>query len=510
MKKRVTIAIGVLLALAACFVAVSVGIAPLKNVMKDRARSEVARALPCGVLLGDVRVGLLRGVELRDVKLTETTAEGERRQFFQAKRIRLSNGLFGLFRNAPFNGFEIDRATILVVRDTEGRVNVAEILRAMGKRADRKSSNPRITLSDMRVDWLDFKSADSPSHEKFEIHSARLQSSGDGAWRVDELRARCGGTEARIWGSWNATPGRPVDLKIRLEPMLLQDMIRLARAAARPRHLPPFSLNGRSAFKGRIWGFRGGEQAEGTLRVFDGFVAGHRIRRAMLHFSPGTEGRIEFNEFSVRTDDRGLLLASGRITPGEPWTFEGEMTARRFPAEAALGAIMRRSPVTGATDGTVRFKGNASDTASIAGNGNIEIRDGLMQKSDVANTQPIPFRLISVDFAMAGGVARFSKARIESEDLHLDLDGTIGYDRTLDLSGRCEIAKGRVRQGFFRKLVSAALPDNEKGYRFPVHIGGTLDAPEIGVRGARTAVDGVQDNIRDAGNRIEKYFKKIF
>ncbi|HOX28975.1 MAG TPA: hypothetical protein PLQ76_07480, partial [bacterium] len=91
-----------------------------------------------------------------------------------------------------------------------------------------------------------------------------------------------------------------------------------------------------------------------------------------------------------------------------------------------------------------------------------------------------------------------------------DLEGDVGLDRTLDLYGACDVEKSMVRKGFFKKLVSNILPDNDRGYHFHVRIGGSFEQPDVKVKAGRAVTDGLQDTVKDTGNKVEKFFKKVF
>lgn len=513
MKKWLLIVVALVVVFGTIFF--TVGTRPMKKMMLQRVRTELAKTLPCRFTMGEVRVEALRGVEVKNLRLldipVEAPADATGRQMLGVKSLRLTFGLKSLLNpRAPFTGIELDHASLMVVREQDGRVNLLEFWRQLQSQDEERGSIRRVKLTDVRVDWLDYASRTTPVHETFRIPSAELYKVDDTTYRLGMVRVQTGDTEVMANGSLNTQPGQPVDIRVKVSPLVLGDVIRLARTLPATGTLPMLYVDGRGTFDGRIFGLRGKERAEGTLTLSRGKLGKERLRRAFFRVVSKDPDVMELEDGSVRMNNGGLLLLQGSLTSLHPAEYTLDVTARNFPIQAAIGVFDKHPGLTGGANGKMSLKGTEGEMTSMNGEGEFEMRDGRIAGAATGEKGTTPYQRIATRFTVANGAVQFEEGKLESDTLWLDLKGSVGFERQLDLSGECIVSKQKIERGFFKRLVSKIIEDNAQGYRFPVRVGGTLDAPDISLRTSQAAVRGASDCVRDAGNRIEKVFKKIF
>ncbi|MFA6448799.1 MAG: AsmA-like C-terminal region-containing protein [bacterium] len=505
MKKFLVVLIALAVVSGGAGVLLSIG--PVNKMAKKYVGDEMKKALPCKYKLGNISAGMMRGVELQDLRLYDTSGD----EFLYIHSLRLTFGLGSIIHpKNPFTAIVIEQAKARVTRDSSGRVNIIQIMDKMQKQKNSDATIPRIKLYAMQMEWSDYKLGKNPPREKFNIISADIETGDSGAINIRNIRVQKGQTVVNLRGKWNDTPGAPVDLRIRVKPLVIKDMLALRRSLSDTRALPELHIGGEGVFDCRISGPRGKEQPQGELTIENGTLGAQKIRRLSINFSPGADGRIEIRDFDVRSENGGRLRAGGAVAPAEPWKFDIKAKADRFPIDALIGLTVAQPQLSGALDADLAVKGDSNNLKTISGEGDVAIRNGEIIGVGDAGDPPTPFRTMQASLKASNGVVQISKGRLDSEELLLQLDGNIGLDRTLDLSGKCEVSKRRVRRGIFKKIVTSVLPDGGVGYRFPIRIRGTFDKPDVSVKSGKLATDTVSDPIRDAGNKVQKFMKKVF
>ena len=483
------------------------GIGPLKKSAMKVVDKQLKENLPCKYKLGDIKAGFPGGVELKDLRLYDPAGGSE---FLNVKSLRLTFGLGSILHpSSPFTGIVIGGATARISRGADGKINIIEIMSKM-KKKDEQSNTPRIILQNVTVEWADYKLGKNPPREKFNIVSASIASGDKGEYTLRNFKIKKGGSVLTLKGNWNETPGAKVSLRLRSEPFVLSDFITIARSFSETRALPEVNASGGGVFDFRIFGVRGSEQAEGELMLSKGLLGGKKMNRALVEFSPAADGKIEISDFDIRMDGGGRLRAGGVFSAASPWQFEVKATAKRFPVDAVIGIVQKQPAITGELDADIFAKGNAKDVMTVSGEGGFELRNGEISGLKGENEPPVPYRAIAAKLKAEKGIVGVAGGVFDSDELLMQLEGSIGLNRTLDLSGKCEVSKDMVRKGLFKKVVSNVLPDGSVGYRFPVSIRGTFDQPDVSVKAGKLATDSVADQVRDAGNKVEKFFKKVF
>ncbi len=505
MKKIILIIVA--LAVIAAASGVFLGEGPVKNKAMKLVDSQLEKKMPCNYKLGGIDVGIMRGVELKNLKLADE-AGGE---FLQVKSIRLTFGLSSLLHpDMPFSGVVIENGKAVVVRNADGHINIIDILSKMKSRETEKTSIPHITIKNLQTDWIDYKLSSNPKKESFVIKDASIYVGDNGEYKLSGINIKKGESLFAIRGKWNDTVGAPVNLSLRATPIDIKDIIGLARSAAGKKALPTLKLGGQGAVEVRVFGPRGKEQFEGSVTLASGSLGGLKLRRFSVNFSPLADGRMQIQDLAIRMENGGRLMANGDLQTSAPFDFEVKAELRRFPIEAFVGAVRRQSPITGSMDAAFSLKGKAKKQETIAGEGSFEIRDGLLIDTKERNGESTPYRLLAANFKVAEGFAEITEGRLDSDQIQMRMAGKVGLDHSLDLTGKCEVAKGMVRRGFFKRLASNLLPDGNFGYKFPVHIGGTFENPDVNVKTSKVLMNGVPDQIKDTGNKVEKFLKKVF
>jgi hypothetical protein len=484
------------------------GVGPIKKSAMKIVDKELKDSLPCKYELGGISAGFPRGVELQNLRLFDP-ADG--REFLSVRSLRLTLGLGSIFHPSnPFTGVVVGNAIARVSRRADGRINIIEIMEKMNRKQVEGRQIPRVTLDGVRVEWSDYELGKNPPREKFNIESATILIGDKGEYALRDFRIKKGGSALTLRGKWNDTPGVEVSLRLRAEPLILKDFLTLSRSFSETRALPEINASGEGIFDFRIFGPRGREQANGELTLVKGLLGGKKFKRAGIRFSPASGGKIEISDFTVRMDAGGRLRAGGVFSSTAPWPFEIKAKSDGFPIDAVIGMIQKQPPISGALNAEISAKGNAEDVMTFSGEGSFELRGGKIYGLKGEGGPPVPFRSMTARLKAENGIVGVTDGVLDSDELLLQLKGSVGLNRTLNLSGKCEVSKGMVRKGFFKKVVSTVLPDGSVGYRFPVNIRGTFDNPDVRVKSGKLAEDSVADQVRDAGNKVEKFFKKVF
>lgn len=213
----------------------------------------------------------------------------------------------------------------------------------------------------------------------------------------------------------------------------------------------------------------------------------------------------------IRTFDAkstgGTVWAAGLITPGRPWLYDGHAQARdidlRQLAQALpLGETVRQR-LSGQGYADLKLSGGSSDPRrsaadKFAADGELEILHGdfwsVPTVGDVASRLKKPEELGTGDAAgvvhIAHQIVRLENAAINSPLLGLQGSGTIGFDKSLDLTvvaaplgdwrDRLQQAGAPV-MGDILGAIQKALNSAQSALLFQFKVQGTLTAPATAV-----------------------------
>jgi hypothetical protein len=121
------------------------------------------------------------------------------------------------------------------------------------------------------------------------------------------------------------------------------------------------------------------------------------------------------------------------------------------------------------------------------------------------------YESIQGEFELSDGNLKLEKFALRSEQMDMDLKGNVGLERgDLNIKGRAEVAKDKVRSAGVKKIVAGLLPDGDKGYVFNMRIEGSFGEPKVKFSPMKTVYRGVEDKVKDSANSVEKFIKKIF
>lgn len=181
----------------------------------------------------------------------------------------------------------------------------------------------------------------------------------------------------------------------------------------------------------------------------------------------------------------GVVHADGWVAGKEPATFSlrGMLTQADL-ARIAQESVPGQQAYTGRIDATLSLRGNDRGAASLLGDGRVRLTDAnlyelpvmlrLLKMLSLREPDKVAFTTGDIDYRVVGDRFYFDRIRLAGDAINLDGKGEIGFDRSVRLTFDTNVGNG----GFYVPVVTDLLRGAGRQIN-QLHIGGTLDEPEV-------------------------------
>jgi len=205
-----------------------------------------------------------------------------------------------------------------------------------------------------------------------------------------------------------------------------------------------------------------------------------------LHYEAGA---LEFSQIAARIAD-GEISGHFSIDPQKedsPFSVETkfhDVQADRLITDAGGSAGI----LQGKLEGSFQANGKTADAESLAGGGEILLRDGqvkqypllvaLGQMLQIDELMQLRLEQASAKYQVRPGLVTVDQLDLRSDDIHLSATGTISFSGKLHLDSRLSI-DDKVRDRLFKPIRANFQASNEPGfYGIDFQVTGTLDRPK--------------------------------
>jgi hypothetical protein len=474
----------------------------LKNFVEGRIVKDTEEKFGVATKIGRVEFKLPRSVTISNVSFS-SREDGSR--ILETKLIRATISLSKLIhRQVTISAIECDRPVISYLRRADGTTNMDALLANKG--AD-SSSRLSVKLKRPRLVFEDLYKRKRPVRIEVSAKSAQLVLDPGKPVRVVVDVAKYSRSTMSAKGSIGLKEGDPVNMKVIADRLYVTDLKRLVSTLGVA--LPDVrDVEAPLMARAEIKGERGRETVYLSGFANEGNIGARRISRFTVSGSVSRDD-VEIDRLELRLTDSGTVVGSARYAMKGAPGVKAEIKVISFPVDAFNGVIENWKPgITGSLTASATLEGDPFKKETLKGTGTFSSTAGRID--GVMEGQSIDYETIDGEFDIGEERVFLKKFAMRSPQMDLDLDGFIGLDGSLDMNGRAEVAKELVRTSDLKKVVSNMLPDGEKGYVFRMRVEGDFGAPKTEFSVAKTMLNGVQDQVKDAGNKVEKFMKKIF
>lgn len=479
------------------------GVPTAKEYIIKSAVSETEKSFGVSAKIGDIGISSPTTVYINNVAFV---SGDDGSPVLSAKRIEAAVSIMHLLRGkvivkrvtceSPFLNF---------VRRADGSTNLDALL---GRKKGRTANPITLEMNGIKLTYADYYR--KPGAKPVTIYSEKavFRVKPGKPVGIDIDGARYGKSVFEANGSVGMNEGDPVKLRVSSDNFRASELKNLLVSISWMK-VPEISrFEVPLKIRIDVRGARGTEAVTISASADGGFVGSRKVERVRMKCAASREA-IYLDRLDIRLRDGGSLSAKFRYRFSGGDNMDMELRSKNFPVDALTGVVKNWNPgVTGSLSMKGRLRGDPAKRETLEGECSFNASAGRV--AGIMDGQPLEFDSIVGRFAVGGGRLQLNEFAMKGRDMDMTLEGGVGLDGTLDLSGRAEVEKGKVRTTGMRKLVSGLLPDGEKGYIFRIRIAGTFGAPKIEFNAADTLRRGVEDKVRDAGNKVEHFVKKIF
>ncbi|MEW6203263.1 MAG: AsmA-like C-terminal region-containing protein [bacterium] len=475
----------------------------LKSFIVENVKEEIEHNFPLRAEVSDVSFSLPRSVALKKITFI---SRSDGTPVLSADEISAAISLSQLLKGkVTLGSISCDKPILYFVRRADGSTNLDAFL---DKRKGKLSHPLLVRLTDAKLVFKDYYKKSLPAALEFYAIEAAFKLHPSKPLRIVKASAKYGKSDFLMKGYIGTGEGEAVKLSITSEKFLASDLNLLASSVAGFKIQGVQNLNAPLSVRIKVDGARGGENITISASANEGRIGSRKISNIKV-IAAGTREMFEIRSLAVRLQDGGKLAGtlSYPLVAGEP--LEANMRCENFPAEVLYGfAPDLKGGVTGSLTGDLRLQGDIKKKDTLKGDGSFHAVSGILKGA--SGGEPLQYDAMEGNFQIGDGKLSVKRFLLKSAEIDLALDGTVGLDGALNLNGRAEVIKEKVRTSTLKKIVSTVIADGSKGYVFKMKISGTTAEPKIEYSPLKTIYRGLEDQVRDAGNKMERLIKKIF
>jgi uncharacterized protein involved in outer membrane biogenesis len=501
------------------------------------------------VFIGDIKIGLLSGITIKDFVIKEEDRESN---FVSTKAFVLSYDLLPLLqKKLVVSEIRLDEPTIQVIRDKQGKFNyssLAFLSEADKKDKPQKSTSPSaavplaLTIDQIRLvnarlsvrDALDeLPKVDATTNAKFKVSIG--QNLADlryqGAWDMvaDAVFAQ---TKAHVDGSGNIsqqdldvdvgvsldnekvqikgnikdyTKSPNADLDISSKSLNLDKL--LAMASALPKSQTPTKPAAKKTAGPIADSLPPGLKAKGSVKVDKAVYKGLTANDFALLFSID-KGILTVSELSANAYGGKLasMVKADLNKPDPP--FDGKINLQSMQADGLTASLIQKAAgmLTGSLQSSVNFAGAGTTWDKIK---NVLTADGTFSlekggitgtpaSAAVANILGLPelnnitYKNISGTFKIVEGGKVKLNTQLKGNDISVDANGIVGLDGNLNMPLTLHLSPAMAEKLQSRASFTQYLADGgENGSTLNLKLGGTVTSPK-----PTLDMKGVQDQLQ--------------
>ncbi len=251
----------------------------------------------------------------------------------------------------------------------------------------------------------------------------------------------------------------------------------------------------------------------GTAVLTDSTIANLSIPTASCNFVFAS-GVLDLDQFSAGAYG-GRLNASGHVnflSEYPIWSVDGEFSDMDIPSYLRDNGYLKYE-LTGEFDGQLSAGGDFHNrnslecTVSISSDGGefltpfsekfMATAQGAVDESPVDESDLAEYSILETDAEIRQSRIIINRFRLVSEDLQIEANGTVGFDKTVNCEGALSIPVARAkRHPTFGQWVDF-LPDSLERASLVFEVTGTLDQPELSASPTENLIRGIVDNSSD-------------
>ncbi len=342
------------------------------------------------------------------------------------------------------------------------------------------------------------------------IESAKLNFSSDNEVLIKYLFCLYKRIFIKIKGKIDYRQNFKSEINLRADPLYVEDNLNLIYEYFPDFYFKMIPITGKGNLMLTLSSFDKDIKLNGNLSIIEGSIAGETIKNISALFNY-TGGALDLKNLKIEIAKKGHFIGSIFFPTSSELPFNLKIKFKDFPTPCILNFLpFNKNAIQGNISGTFNLTGYKNNFESFSGGGSIDILDAVIIDPNDVKAEPVNFQKIEAISDISRGFINIKKGNLISKNFDLSITGKISFDKELDLKGKAVIEKGKVLKGFFKKLIAPVLPDSEKGFRFSFKVTGNITSPKIKYSIPKTIVEGLEDNIKDASNKIEKIFKRIF
>lgn len=181
----------------------------------------------------------------------------------------------------------------------------------------------------------------------------------------------------------------------------------------------------------------------------------------------------------------GVVHGDGWVAGKDPAAFSlrGTLTQADL-ARIAQESVPGQQTYTGRIDATLSLRGNDRGAASLLGDGQVRLTDAnlyelpvmlrLLKMLSLREPDKVAFTTGDIDYRIVGDRFYFDRIRLAGDAINLEGKGEIGFDRGVRLTFDTNVGNG----GLYVPVVTDLLRGAGRQIN-QLHVGGTLDEPEV-------------------------------
>jgi len=505
MKKLVIAGIIMVTVVVAAGAAFYFGLKPAKDTLLENASAQIRTIYGIDTKVSDIKYVMPSAISLNNVAVTvaETGSpimEAESIRAELAPLLLLKGGI-GIKRVICEGGvFHYERAE-------NGSSNIDRFL----GRNEGGGKHRAITLAlkDSRMIFVDRKINHAAEPVAIDISEAVISSRSNGSTKINVASARFGNSDFSLKGVIGKGSDGVMSLVLSSAAFNVEDLKTLISSVAGIDTSSIKNLESSLTVRIDVKGGTGKEEVIISAASSEGKIGADALESFKL------KGAIR--RHGIELDTIRIKLASGGSANGflkMPLSGNGEseinLKTKDFPVGIVSDVIEGWNPgITGNLTANAKVKGSFYDVKSLKGDCDFNAVEGHIP--DMIEGESMNYENIQGGFDISDGSLTLKKLALRSEQMDMDLKGSVGLERgDLNLKGRAEVAKNKVRSAGVKKIVAGLLPDGDKGYVFNMRIEGNFGAPEVKFSPMKTVYRGVEDKVKDSANSVEKFIKKIF
>lgn len=509
-------------------------------------------ALGRNVAIGEIKIGLLSGITIRDFLIKEADGQSN---FVSTKSFVLNYELLPLLqKKLIISEIRFDEPTVQVLRDQAGNFNYASLALLADKTAVKKKAEQpaakaamplALTINQIRLNRAQFKirdqlneipSVDATANTRLNVSLGKsvadMQYKGSFDFDADIAHGKA---KTNLKGKGNISQA---DMDIVLDTSLDGEQVHAEASVKSFRKSPNASINisSNSLNIDKLLGIIAGLPkskpdkqkktspvktassdviadslppglvAEGSLKVDKAMYKGLTANDFLLTFNLD-KGILTVKDLSARAYG-GQLDSKMNVDLNQPGlAYDGKLGLKSVQADDFSAALVQKlaGMLSGSLESAVSFSGAGTTWDKISrvlsADGTFSLSDGGIKGTPVSNSiasllglqelRNLSYKNISGTFTIVEGGKVKIKTNMQGADLDAEAEGFIGLDGTLELPLTFHLSPALAEKLKSRASFTQYLADEEGAATLHLKLAGTLKSPQ-----PTLDMKGVQDQMQ--------------